>query len=88
MDNPPKPDRTVSTSLDTPARRPAKAGPLGLVALGLHAGALWLSLPGAAAAEEPKIRVNSVRIEGNTLLPEPTLSGITSGLAGTERSMV
>jgi hemolysin activation/secretion protein len=53
----------------------------------LQAGALWLAMQGMAAAQEQKVRVNSVRIEGNTLLPERTLSGITADLAGTERSM-
>jgi len=87
MDNPAKPDRTGSTIPHFPARRPSGLGPFGLIALGLHASALWLSMSGTATAQEQKIRVNRVRIEGNTLLPEPTLSGITSGLAGTERSM-
>jgi hemolysin activation/secretion protein len=40
-----------------------------------------------AAADEQKIRVNSVRVEGNTLLPERLLAGITADLAGTERSL-
>lgn len=40
-----------------------------------------------AAAQQQRIRVNAVRVEGNTLLPERTLAGLTADLAGTERSL-
>lgn len=47
---------------------------------------VWAQAP-AAAAQPQKIRVSAVRIEGNTLLPAATLSQLTAGVAGTERSL-
>jgi hemolysin activation/secretion protein len=44
-------------------------------------------LPGMALAQEQKIPVSSVHIEGNTLLPEPVLARMTADLPGTQRSL-
>jgi hemolysin activation/secretion protein len=49
--------------------------------------------PGAPAAQQQqqqqqqRINVTSVRVEGNTLLPDPMLSDFTGGLIGTERTL-
>lgn len=43
--------------------------------------------PAAPAAQQQRIIVTAVRVEGNTLLPERVLSELTAGVAGTERSV-
>lgn len=43
--------------------------------------------PGAAPAQQQRIKVAAVRVEGNTLLPERVIAGLTADLAGNERSM-
>ena len=49
---------------------------------------VWAQAPAPATAQpQQRIRVSAVRIEGNTLLPEPALSQLTAGVAGTERSL-
>jgi hemolysin activation/secretion protein len=58
------------------------------IMLGLQAGGGWAQAPAVAAtAQQQMIRVNAVRIEGNTLLPDHVLSGMTAGVAGSERSI-
>jgi hemolysin activation/secretion protein len=42
---------------------------------------------GTAAAQQQTIRVNAVRVEGNTLLPEPAIAALVTGVAGSERNM-
>lgn len=53
---------------------------------GLHTP-VGAQTPLAPGAQQQKVRVSSVRVEGNTLLPEAVLSGLTAGLAGSERSL-
>lgn len=53
----------------------------------LRASALLLLAPGIATGQAQKISVGSLHVEGNTLLPEPVLSSLLSGVAGTERTM-
>jgi hemolysin activation/secretion protein len=48
---------------------------------------LLMLLPGMALAQQQRIPVSSVHIEGNTLLPEPVLARMTADLPGTERSL-
>jgi len=83
--------RSYSLTL-TPDAQPAnspepRAPSLGFVGLGLRAGVVMLLLPGMAVAQTQKIAVTSMHVEGNTLLPEPALSRMASGFAGTERTM-
>ena len=54
--------------------------------IGIHAGVL-AQAPAAPAAQQQRINVSSVRVEGNTLLPERVLSDLTAGVAGTARRM-
>jgi hemolysin activation/secretion protein len=54
--------------------------------LGLPPGVL-AQAPAAPAAQQQRIKVTGVRVEGNTLLPDRLLSEVTAGVAGTERSV-
>jgi hemolysin activation/secretion protein len=56
------------------------------IVLGIHTSVL-AQAPAAPAAQQQRISVSSVRIEGNTLLPDRVLSELTAGVAGTARSM-
>ena len=83
---------TRSFSLKTPLALDAVSGKTrapspSCVTLGLHAGAALLLVPCIAAAQTQKVAVTSVHVEGNTLLPEPALSRLTSGFAGTEQTI-
>lgn len=51
------------------------------------AGAVCMCAPPIAASQAQTVTVGSVRVEGNTLLPERTLLDLTAGLAGTRRSL-
>ena len=57
------------------------------VVLGLQIGAVFAQAPAASAGQQQRINVSAVRVEGNTLLPERVLSGLTAGVAGTDRSV-
>ena len=58
---------------------------VGLIAASIVASAgSWAQSP---AAEAPHFVVSTVRVEGNTLLPESVLNGIVAPLAGGERSL-
>ncbi|MCA1246430.1 ShlB/FhaC/HecB family hemolysin secretion/activation protein [Massilia sp. MS-15] len=81
-------------SLLAHAFRPASSSPPPVPAHspGLLRGAtcamlLLCPLGGAAAQEPQKMAVASVRVEGNTLLPEQTVNALTADLAGTPRSL-
>lgn len=43
--------------------------------------------PASPKSQQQKVKVNAVRVEGNTLLPQQRLAELTAGLAGTERSV-
>ncbi|MCM2252314.1 MAG: hypothetical protein NDJ19_08140, partial [Ramlibacter sp.] len=43
--------------------------------------------PAAPAAQQQRINVTALRVEGNTLLPDAAISGLTAGFAGTQRSL-
>ena len=51
------------------------------------AGAAGLLSPAPAAGRPQTLTVTAVRVEGNTLLPEPTLRALTEGAAGSQRSL-
>lgn len=53
----------------------------------LQAGALCFAVPGFAAGQQGAAPISGVRVEGNTLLPEPRLAALTAGLAGTRPGM-
>lgn len=57
------------------------------VVLGLQIGAVFAQAPAASAGQQQRISVSAMRVEGNTLLPERVLSGLTAGVAGTDRSV-
>lgn len=50
---------------------------------GLQCALLWL-LPALASAQPNVVNVTAVRVEGNTLLPEKTLTALTSEIAGAQ----
>jgi hemolysin activation/secretion protein len=56
------------------------------VVLGVQVHA-FAQAPAAPASRQQSISVQSVRVEGNTLLPERVLAELTAGVAGSQRSI-
>ena len=57
-----------------------------IIVLGLQLE-VFAQAPAAAPAQQQRINVTGVRIEGNTLLPDRLLAELTAGVAGSERSI-
>ncbi|ROZ78324.1 ShlB/FhaC/HecB family hemolysin secretion/activation protein [Ramlibacter sp. WS9] len=57
------------------------------VTLALQSGAVQGQTAPAAKSPAQKINITSIRVEGNTLLPEGVLAGMVSGVQGPDRTL-
>lgn len=57
------------------------------IAFGFYIGTAFAQAPPVPVNQPQKAPVRAVLVEGNTLLSEATLRGMTAGLAGSERTM-